>query len=117
MDDVISEMDRTIIINTAKHLGYASDFYEGILNTLLINEYIGNEPIRFDSTDLAKHFLIDAINLAGANKKLSSEEINWLRSTASMNLVERNWLEEKLRESYHNISANNITQLAVYWYS
>ena len=56
MDEVISEMDRTIIINTAKHLGYASDYYEGILNTLMRNDYIDNEPIMFDSTNLAKYF-------------------------------------------------------------
>ena len=57
MDEDISEMDRTIIINTAKHLGYATDFYEGILNTVMRNKYIGNEPIMFNSTNLAKHFL------------------------------------------------------------
>jgi len=116
MDEVVSEMDRTIIINTAKHLGYAPDFYEGILNTLMRNEYIGNDPIIFDSTNLAKHFLIDAINLAGANKNLSNNEINWLKSTASMNLVDRNWFEERLRKCCWDIPVDNITQLAVYWY-
>ena len=68
MDKVISEMDRTIIIGIAKYLGYAPDFYEGILNTLMRNECIVSEPIMFDSTNLAKHFLIDAINLAGVKK-------------------------------------------------
>ncbi|MGB5896122.1 MAG: hypothetical protein WBG58_18250 [Ignavibacteriaceae bacterium] len=76
MDEFISEMDRKIIIHTGKHLGYSADFYEGILNTLMRNEYIGSEPIMFDSTNLAKHCLIDAINLAGANKNLSTEKIN-----------------------------------------
>ena len=117
MDEVISEMDRTIIINTAKHFGYATDFYEGILNTLMRNEYIGSEPILFDSTNLAKYFLIDAINLAGANKNLSTEKINWLKSTASMNLVDRNWFEEKLQECCWDIPINNITQLAIYLYN
>ena len=116
MDEVITEMDRIIIINTAKHLGYAPDFYKSILNTFMRNEYIDNEPIMFDSTNLAKHFLIDAINLAGANKNLSNEKINWLKSTASMNLVDRNWFEERLRECSWNIPINNITQLAIYWY-
>ena len=117
MDKVISEMDRTIIIGTAKHLGYAPDFYEGILSTLMINEYIGSEPITFDSTNLAKHFLIDAINLAGTNKNLSNKKLNWLKSTASMNLVDRNWFEERLRECCWSIPINNITQLAIYWYA
>ena len=116
MDEVITEMDRTIIINTAKHLGYAPDFYESILNTFMRNEYIDNEPIMFDSANLAKHFLIDAINLAGANKNMSNEKINWLKSTASMNLVDRNWFEERLQECCWNIPINNITQLAIYWY-
>jgi len=116
MDEDISEMDRTIIINTAKHLGYAPDFYEGILHTLMRNEYIGSEPIMFDSANLAKHFLIDAINLAGANKNMSNEKINWLKSTASMNFVDRNWFEERLRACCWNIPINNITQLAIYWY-
>jgi hypothetical protein len=117
MDEDISEVDRKIIINTAKHLGYATDFYEGILNTLMRNEYIGSEPIMFDSNNLAKYFLIDAINLAGANKNLSTEKINWLKSTASMNLVDRNWFEEKLRECCWDIPINNITQLAIYLYN
>jgi hypothetical protein len=117
MDEVISEVDRKIIINTAKHLGYATDYYEGILNTLMRNEYIDNEPIMFDSTNLAKHFLIDAINLAGANKNLSNEKINWLKCTASMNLVDRNWFEEILRGCCWNIPIDNITQLAIYWYN
>ncbi len=116
MDEDISEMDRTIIINTAKHLGYAPDFYEGILNTVMRNEYIRNEPIMFDSTNLAKHFLIDAMKLAGANKNLNNEELNWLKSTASMNLVDRNWFEERLQESQWNIPINNFAQLAIYWH-
>jgi hypothetical protein len=117
MDEFISEMDRKIIIHTAKHLGYSTDFYEGILNTLMRNEYISNEPIMFDSTKLAKHFLIDAINLAGANKNLSNEKINWLKSTASMNLVDRNWFEKILRECCWDIPIDNITQLAIYTYN
>jgi len=116
MDEHISDLDREIIINTAKHLGYAADFYEGILNTLMKNEYIGNEPILFDSTNLAKHFLIDAINLAGANKNLSIEETNWLKSTASMNLVDRVWFEARLEESNWNIPMNNLPQLDIYWH-
>jgi len=116
MDEVISEMDRTIIIKTAKHLGYAPDFYEGILRSLMKNEYIGSEPIMFDSTKLAKHFLIDAINLAGANKNLSNEKINWLKSTASMNLVDRNWFQEIVQQCCWDIPINSITQLAIYWY-
>ena len=80
------------------------------------NEYIGNEPIMFNSTNLAKHFLIDAMKLAGANKNLSNEELNWLKSTASMNLVDRNWFEERLQESQWNIPINNFTQLAIYWH-
>ena len=117
MDEFISEMDRKIIIHTAKHLGYSADFYEGILNTLMRNEYIGNEPIMFDSVKLAKHFLIDAINLAGANKNLSNEKINWLKSTASMNFVDRNWFEKILRECCWDIPIDNITQLAIYTYN
>jgi len=117
MDEFISEMDRKIIIHTAKHLGYSADFYEGILNTLMRNEYIGNEPIMFDSAKLAKHFLIDAINLAGANKNLSNEKINWLKSTASMNFVDRNWFEKILRECCWDIPIDNITQLAIYTYN
>ena len=117
MDEFISEMDRKIIIHTAKHLGYSADFYEGILNTLMRNEYIGNEPIMFDSTKLAKHFLIDAINLAGANKNLSNEKINWLKSTASMNFVDRNWFEKMLRECCWDFPIDNITQLAIYTYN
>ena len=116
MDKVISEMDRKIIIGTAKHLGYAPDFYKSILSTLMINEYIGSEPIMFDSINLAKHFLIDAINLAGTNKNLSNEKLNWLKNTASMNLVDRNWFEERLRECCWSIPINNITQLAIYLY-
>jgi hypothetical protein len=116
MDKVISEMDRTIIIGTAKHLGYSPDFYEGILRTLMINEHIGSEPIKFDSTNLAKHFLIDAINLAGTNKNLSNEKLNWLKNTASINLVDRNWIEESLRECCWSIPISSITQLAIYWY-
>jgi hypothetical protein len=117
MDEFISEMDRKIIIHTAKHLGYSADFYEGILNTLMRNEYIGNEPIMFDSSKLAKHFLIDAINLAGANKNLSNEKINWLKSTASMNFVDRNWFEKMLRECCWDFPIDNITQLAIYTYN
>ena len=109
MDKVISEIDRTIIISTAKHLGYAPDFYEGILSTLMINEHIGSEPIMFDSANLAKHFLIDALNLAGTNKNLSNEKLNWLKNTASMNLVDRNWIEERLRECCCSIPINSIT--------
>ena len=68
MDKQISESDNKIITNTAKHLGFSSDFYDEVLNTLLFNEYICNDPVSFETSYLAKHFLTDAIKLAGTNK-------------------------------------------------
>ena len=114
MDKQISESDKKIITNTAKHLGFSSNFYEEVLNTLLFNEYICNDPVSFETSYLAKHFLTDAIKLAGINKSLCDEEIIWFKDTASINMVESDWLEDKLSECCWNIGSDHYHQLSVF---
>ncbi len=114
MDKRISESDKKIITNTAKHLGFSSNFYEEVLNTLLFNQYICNDPVSFETSYLAKHFLTDAIKLACSNKNLCDDEISWFKDTAFLNMVETEWLEDRLAQCPWNINSDQYSQLSVF---
>jgi len=112
LDRRISETDKQIIKKTAHQFGYSPDFYEEILKNLLINEYICNDPIKFDDEMFAKHFMLDAIKIACNGKKLNDKEYEWLIDTASINSIDTIWLEREIVNVNSvmsiNYSANNV---------
>lgn len=95
-DNQLAESEKKIIKEISIKLGFASDFYEDIIKSLLNNKYIKDDPIVFSNTKIAESFIDDGLRLAFSDNKVSENEVKWLRTTAEVNNISNKWFEEKL---------------------
>ena len=69
-DNNISEIQKSLILKAGKQLGFSTSFCEEIVNTLLQNECLSDEPIRFENYSVAQSFISDGIKLTCSGKKI-----------------------------------------------
>ncbi len=112
-DKNLAESERKIITGIAERLGFAKDFYEETLQTLLANKYITEEPIEFSDTKIAESFIIDGLRLAYSDNYIESTEIDWLRKTASANGLTEKWFDEKVNSFKINEQSSSRNDFAL----
>ena len=112
-DNVLAEAEESIIRQLAKRLGFSSSFYEGILQSLLSNDYLSENPLKFSDEKLSHSFIKDGLMLAYSDNILDEREIDWLRQTADVNNINILWFEDKVREVQSKSVAGLITKFAL----
>ena len=113
-DSVLAESEEIIIRQLAKRLGFSESFYEETLQSLLSNEYLGEDPLKFSDEKLSHSFIIDGLMLAYSDNDLDEREIDWLRQTAKLNNINVKWFEDKDKEVQRNSIAGVKTEFALY---
>ncbi len=98
IDRQLANQEKEIIREIGEKLGFASDFYEDILKTLLANQYILNDPIKFSNKTIAQSFIEDGLKLAFSDDRITDSEVDWLRETALANDLDNEWFENTLKE-------------------
>ena len=112
-DNVLAESEESIIRQLAKRLGFSKSFYEGILQSLLSNDYLSEDPLKFSEVKLSHSFIIDGLMLAYSDSVLDEREIDWLRQTADLNNINISWFEDRVKEAQRNSTAGAITEFAL----
>jgi len=113
-DSVLAESEEIIIRQLAKRLGFSESFYEETLQSLLSNEYLSEDPLKFSDEKLSHSFIIDGLMLAYSDNDLDEREIDWLRQTAELNNINVKWFEDKDKEVQRNSIAGVKTEFALY---
>ena len=113
-DNNISEIQKSLILKAGKQLGFSTSFCEEIVNTLLQNECLSEEPIRFENYSVAQSFISDGIKLTCSGKKIIDAELDWLKKSAEINSINSNWFEEQLVQSEYIIKNPFAVQLSLY---
>jgi len=93
----LTDKEIEIIKKFSDRLGFSRDFFEEVINNLLINKYISEEPIKFSNIRIAISFIEDALRLSLADELFSVNEIQWLRETAKINSITQEWIDKKLK--------------------
>jgi len=112
-DNQLSESEKKIIRSIAERLGFATDFYEDTLKTLLANKYIQEDPIKFSNKRIAESFVIDGLKLAFSDNSETNIEIEWLKKTAGTNDLKEEWFDKKLNECRNSSNPFAIKDLAL----
>ena len=102
-DNKLTEPEKKIIRNIAIKLGFATDFYEDTLKSLLANKYIHEDPFKFSHNRIAESFICDGLKLAFADGIVPDKEIKWLKEVAEKNGLTDEWFYEKLK-TYKDIN-------------
>ncbi len=113
-DNNISKIQKTIILKAGKQLGFSSEFCEEIINTLLYNECLCEEPIKFNSYAVAQSFIADGLKLTCSGKSIMDEELEWLWKAAEINSVDLKWFNEQVKNYSCLINTHLPTQLTLH---
>jgi hypothetical protein len=97
LDKELSSKEKDILKKISNKLGFATDFYDETVRSLLTNKYIKEEPIVFSEKEIARSFLNDAIKLACSNDIITEAEINWLKNTAIANDLNTEIVDKELK--------------------
>jgi len=97
LDKELSQNEKDILKKISDKLGFAYDFYDETVRSLLTNKYIKEEPIVFSEKEIARSFLNDAIKLACSNNIVTEAEVNWLKNTANVNDLNAEVVDKELK--------------------
>jgi hypothetical protein len=97
LDKELSQNEKDILKKFSNKLGFAPDFYDETVRSLLTNKYIKEETIVFSEKEIAKSFLNDAIKLACSNDIITEDEINWLKNTAHANDLNTDIVDKEIK--------------------
>lgn len=111
-DNQLAETEKNILKNFALKLGFASDFYNETIRSLLTNKYIDEGMIKFSDKIIAESFITDGLNLAFSDKQVNQDEIHWLKEIALHNGLTEDWFEKKL--STYTKSGSPIKDFALF---
>ncbi len=96
IDKELTQKEKDILKKISDKLGFATDFYQETIRSLLTNKYIKEEVIVFSNTEIAQSFLTDAIQLVCSNNRITDEEITWLKNTAVANNLNTEMVDKEL---------------------
>ncbi len=97
LDRQLTENEKVILKKISDKLGFAPDFYDETIRGLLSNKYLAEDTITFSDQTIAKSFIRDAIKLVFSDGSDTKNEIEWLRKTASANLIEEDFIEDEIK--------------------
>ncbi|MBE0538088.1 MAG: hypothetical protein IH620_00120, partial [Ignavibacterium sp.] len=113
-DKELTDKEKEILKKISDKLGFASDFFNETIRSLLSNKYIIEEPIVFSNQEIATSFIKDAVKLACVNNLVTEAEINWLKNTADINKIKSSFVEEELRNYQTTPRSILGTEFALY---
>lgn len=97
LDKELTEKEKDILKKISDKLGFATDFFQETVRSLLINKYIIEEPIVFSNLEIAQSFIKDAVKLACVNGVVTNAEMDWLKKTADINKINSNFVEKEFK--------------------
>ena len=114
IDKQLSDKEKEMIKGISDKLGFATDFYNETIRSLLSNPYINEEPITFSDLKIARSFLLDAIKLACSGGDISQAEINWITETAKLNSIEEDFIKKNIKSYKESPVLMRNTEFALY---
>ncbi|QQS36705.1 MAG: hypothetical protein IPM56_01740 [Ignavibacteriales bacterium] len=113
-DNQLTEEEKNIIKGISDRLGFAKDFYDEVIQNLLANKYIKEDPIKFSDPKIAESFLIDALKLSFSDTSAPTPELDWLRGVAKVNNIKPDWFEEQSHKVKNSPFITKQTEFALY---
>ena len=113
-DNHISHLERKIIYKAGIRLGFSSAFCAEILKTLLQNECLCDEPIKFVNSEVAQSFISDGLILSSAGKLINPAQLIWLKKSAALNGINLSWFKDQLLKNEKMKNDLGSTQLILY---
>ena len=113
-DNNISPLEKEIIYDAGIRLGFSSTFCNEIIKTLLQNECLCDEPIKFVNYKVAQSFITDGLLLSSVDKLITPAKLIWLKKSAVLNGINLGWFKDELLKFEGKSNHLSSTQLTLY---
>lgn len=98
LDQVITQYEKNSLMRIAKILGFDPEFCSEAVEELFNNPYISYIPPHFSHKEIGKAFLYDGLKLAYSDGNFHSNEISWIKNTAKINGIDKNYWRSRMNE-------------------
>ncbi|MFZ6033828.1 MAG: hypothetical protein ACOYVE_11040 [Melioribacter sp.] len=108
-DKKLSIEEKNMFKSLGKALGFGEEFCEEVMEDLLENEYLIEEPPRFEKKEIAELFFKDGLKLALSDGEIHLYELNWLNLIAEKNELDKEWrlnTYNNFKENYNGFDGN-----------
>ncbi len=113
-DNQLTDEEKNIIKGISDRLGFATDFYDEVIQNLMANKYILEDPIKFSDRKIAESFIIDALKVAFSDTTVPTPELVWLKTIAKENDIKPEWFDEQSHKVKHSPFLTKQTEFALY---
>lgn len=109
MDNEISSYEKSALIVLGKLLGFNPIFCSEAIEELFENSFISENSPKFSYQEIGLAFINDSLKLAFSDQDFHLNEIRWIRNTAKINGIEKDYWLSRMNEykAAKNISTMN----------
>ena len=93
-DRVVVEGERALMMRIGRLFSFEKGFCQEVIDEILINRHVVDEPPLFSEPAIARCFLQDGLKLSLTDGKIHDEEWQWLKTVAARNHLDLSWCEE-----------------------
>ncbi len=95
-DRVVGEEERALMMRIGKLLSFEKGFCQEVIDEILTNRHVVDEPPLFSEPAIAHCFFQDGLKLALVDGQVHDKEWRWLKAVAARNGLDQNWCEALL---------------------
>jgi len=98
-DRVVGEEERALMMRIGQLLSFEKGFCQGVIDDILTNEHVLDEPPLFSEPEVARCFIKDGLKVSLSDGQLHDSERHWLSDVAEANGLDRSWYDALAQES------------------
>ena len=110
-DRKVSDSEVALMKRIGKALGFEKEFCEQAIAGILENENVRDQPPKFSTRELATKFVQDGFVLAFSDKEMHPLEVEWLRLTAELNGLDRQWFAREQQKATAETTSTSPLQV------
>jgi hypothetical protein len=110
-DGQVAEAERGLMTWLGRVFSYEKRFCQEVIDDILTNRYVVDEPPVFTDPAIARCFLQDGARLSRVDGKVHSREQEWLLAVGRANGLDRDWCESVLQAPAEPAFVPGITRL------
>ena len=96
-DRAVGEEERALMMRIGRLFSYEEEFCQQVIDEILTNRYVVDEPPLFSTAAIARCFVQDGLRFALADGQIHARESEWLKAVAARNHLDHRWCEEQLQ--------------------
>lgn len=98
-DQDVGEEERAVMMRVGRLFSYEEGFCRDVIDEILTNRYVVDEPPQFSETAIGRCFIQDGLKLSLVDGQVHDREWQWLKAVAAKNHVDPDWCEALLQEA------------------